>query len=312
MGYGYWLSMELGKTLILTHHSRLGDPVLSIPLHRALAPICDLHSNVGDRYRSIFHLSGVHPTWTDELQPKSFGEILRTARALREQRFRTIFLIRPSFRAALLARLAGIPVRVGEASEGRGFLLTHKVPYSATRNELDHLSTLAGLVGVDVKREWNFQPSGDVVQRIRAELGSATIGIVPGVSWHGKAVPTEIWRDVIQKLQGSGHACALLGGPGDNRYADQLADTGAIHLGERFDLEGLIAAFQSLKVVAAADGGLYHLSVASGTPTVGIFGPTSSKRWGHDWGDNVTIQSPENSNDKLHPNTLLDAIESRL
>ncbi|RYG17885.1 hypothetical protein EON82_23315, partial [bacterium] len=56
-------------------------------------------------------------------------EVMRQARDLRTYGFDACLLVNRSVRAALLARLAGIPIRVGHPREGRGALLTHRVPY---------------------------------------------------------------------------------------------------------------------------------------------------------------------------------------
>src|SRR5579871_1390378 len=52
----------------------------------------------------------------------------RTARELRGQRFDCAILMQNAFEAALLVWLAGIPRRIGYNRDGRGFLLTDRIP----------------------------------------------------------------------------------------------------------------------------------------------------------------------------------------
>ena len=63
---------------------------------------------------------------------------LAQAHRLREMGFDACVLVNRSVRAALLAKLAGIPIRIGHPVEGRGSLLTHRVAYDpfALRGDL--------------------------------------------------------------------------------------------------------------------------------------------------------------------------------
>jgi heptosyltransferase II len=70
-----------------------------------------------------------------ETVPRSFWEY---ARLLRKNHYDTAFVLKRSFSSAVLAWLAGIPQRVGFDTEGRGFFLTHRVPYEKkNRHEID-------------------------------------------------------------------------------------------------------------------------------------------------------------------------------
>jgi len=53
--------------------------------------------------------------------------IIGLSRYLRGQRFAAAVLLQRAIEAALIAYLARIPIRLGYSTDGRGFLLTHKV-----------------------------------------------------------------------------------------------------------------------------------------------------------------------------------------
>ena len=55
------------------------------------------------------------------------GGLLTLARELREKRFDAAILLQNAIEAAIIARLAGIPVRAGYSTDARGLLLTHPV-----------------------------------------------------------------------------------------------------------------------------------------------------------------------------------------
>src|SRR5205823_576761 len=58
---------------------------------------------------------------------REWGAKFRLARELAAERFDCAILLQNAFEAALLARLAGIPKRIGYDRDGRGWLLTDAV-----------------------------------------------------------------------------------------------------------------------------------------------------------------------------------------
>src|SRR5437764_1203531 len=58
---------------------------------------------------------------------RDWGAKWQLARELRAQRFDCAILLQNAFEAALLARLAGIPRRIGYDRDGRGWLLTDAI-----------------------------------------------------------------------------------------------------------------------------------------------------------------------------------------
>jgi len=74
---------------------------------------------------------------------------LKLAKDLKPFSFDMAFLLQNSFEAALITKMAGIPVRVGYKRDGRGILLTHGVKISAETRKKHHVhyyqDMLAGL-----------------------------------------------------------------------------------------------------------------------------------------------------------------------
>jgi ADP-heptose:LPS heptosyltransferase len=274
---------RIGKSLVLTHPARLGDSVLSLPLHRAIAMGGELESNVGLAYRFLFDLTSIKAGYPGPLYPKGASALFREARTLRGRRIQTVFLVRPNLRSAFLARFAGIPVRVGDATEGRGSLLTHRVK-APRSNQIDRLRAFGEAVGLEVPTEFGLPRP----ERVETDL----IGIVPGTSYSDKLIPPPALRGVCEKLIDAGYRLALLGGPGEERWSESLAGLPAENWIGRYSLPDLIEPLSSLRTVIAADGGLYHLSVACGVPSVGVYGPTTKRLWWHDWGCHVPVLAP--------------------
>jgi len=111
----------------------LGDAVMSLPALSAIRRrfpnaeivvlarpwVADLYAGETSINRVIrYHgASG----WRD------WGAKWKLARELRGERFDCAILLQNAFEAALLARLAGIPERIGYDRDGRGWLLTGPV-----------------------------------------------------------------------------------------------------------------------------------------------------------------------------------------
>jgi heptosyltransferase-2 len=291
--------MSKPKALLITHPARLGDTILSIPLHRALAQNYDLYSNAGEPYRFLFQELEGQITFTDPQAPKTLGEITRRAKELRNQSFQTAFILRPSFRSALLAKLAKIPERVGECTEARGFLLTHKLPYSPNMPELDRMDKFAELVNLKTDRQATLDVSPELIAKAAEALQGATIGIVPGGTWPQKLLPTETLRQTIRHLVERGHKVAMLGGPGDEIYCKPLAKEPLIDLVAKFKLNEMAGVLKALNLLITPDGGLSHFSVAVGTPALIAFGPTPHMRWGHHVDPHKTIVAPGSNMERL-------------
>ncbi len=70
----------------------------------------------------------------------------------------------------------------------------------------------------------------------------------------------------------------MLGGPGEKTLATEIVADGARDLtGD--DLRDAILALASASVAVSNNSGLLHVAAAVGTPSIGIFGPTSPWHW---------------------------------
>lgn len=296
--------MDLGKCLVLTHPARLGDSVLSLPLHRAIAQRFPLESNIGEPFRFLLELAGIDAAYSGPLYPKGARALFQEARRLRERQFRTVFLVRPNFRSALLAYLARIPIRVGDTTEGRAALLNHRVDVPARSNQIERLRAFGAAVALDVPPIFGLPTS--------PKLDPPTVGIVPAASYSDKIIPPEALRFVCHRLLDLGYRLALLGGPGQEPWSEPFQDIPAEDWVGRYSLPDLIAPLSSLRALVAADGGLYHLAVGCGVPSVGVYGPTKDKYWWHAWGDHVPVLAEGGEMSSVTGPQVWDAVSQTL
>ena len=118
--------------------------------------------------------------------------------------------------------------------------------------------------------------------------GAPILALGPTANWARKVWPADRFLTLARLLTGPGGALegariAILGGPGDQERAmaapvlDGLPD--AIDLVGRLDLPEAAATLARCALFVGNDSGLMHLSAATGTPTIGLFGPTPASEY---------------------------------
>jgi len=73
----------------------------------------------------------------------------------------------------------------------------------------------------------------------------------------------------------------IVGGPSERELASQIATGGGADVRDLtgHDLRDAILALAAADAAVSNDSGLLHVAAAIGTPTIGIFGPTSPWHW---------------------------------
>jgi len=71
----------------------------------------------------------------------------------------------------------------------------------------------------------------------------------------------------------------VLGGPGEKSLAQEIVGNTEARDFTAVDLREAILALASASAAVSNDSGLLHVAAAIGTPTIGIFGPTSPWHW---------------------------------
>jgi ADP-heptose:LPS heptosyltransferase len=115
------------------------------------------------------------------------------------------------------------------------------------------------------------------------------LAIGPTANWGMKVWPAERFVALVGALTAPGGALpgarvVVLGGPGEQERgmaAPVLAALpGAINLVGSLALPEVAAAIARSALFVGNDSGLMHLSAATGTPTLGLFGPSSVREYG--------------------------------
>ncbi len=280
----------------------VGDAVMTLPALEALAAACPQAELtvlakpwVAPVYAAapcrpkvmLLDAKGLH---------KGLRGRLRLAKELGTMGFDWAVLLQNAFEAGLIAWLARIPVRVGYASDGRGPLLTHRVPRTPAVRQVHetsyylHMLRGAGLLPQEPPPE-GVQPRlqlpgehetwADEFLASRGLKGGRLLGLAPGAAFGpAKCWPADRFAGAARELQADSFDGVLLfGSPGEAATTAQVAadlnKTKVIDLAGRTDLGQALALLKRLSMFITNDSGLMHAAAALGAPTVAVFGSTN-------------------------------------
>jgi heptosyltransferase-2 len=190
-----------------------------------------------------------------------------------------------SFSSAWLAFRSGARVRIGFRGEGRDFLLTHALPRPA-RGDM-HLSreylSLGSALGVRPPGSLPAlasPPAGDAGERLVAGSAAGFAILGPGATFGpAKRWAPDRFAAVGRRLAGRGLEVLVCGIAAERdlcRTVVHAIGEGARTLAGETDLPAQAALCARASLAVCNDSGLAHLAAAMGTPTVAIFGSTSS------------------------------------
>ena len=240
---------------------------------------------------------------------------LAQAHRLRAMGFDACVLVNRSVRAALLAKLAGIPIRIGHPVEGRGSLLTHRVAYDPSLFEATSTAELIRPLQVEVANPIPRVSLTDAERRAGDERrDGADLAIQPGARYDLKRLPLPALIDAARAWQAAGRRIVMVGGPDERTETDALIaglDAPVVDLVGRCGVRETMAVLAGASVAVGADTGVMHLAVAVGCPTVQAFGPTPVAKWGHAYAPHRILTAPDGCMASLTAGELLSAVGAR-
>jgi len=321
--YGRPATSAAPRSLLLIRPDHLGDLLFLTPalhsLRRAL-PEARITLLVGPWSQAIVQgnpdldavLTCPFPGFTRRAKTSLWAPyrlLAAQARALRNRGYDAAVILRfDHWWGAWLTAAAGIPRRIGyDRPETRPFL-THALPYTSGRHEVEQNATLLGaLVG------GLAGPLGPTRYRVTAEdrawaaawlegAGHAAtdrlVAIHPGAGAAVKQWPISAWAAVANALaQQHGVRIVLTGSAGERDLTTATAaqlTRPALDAAGRTTLGQLAALYERCAAVLGADSGPLHLAVAVAAPTVHLYGPVAATEFGP-WGDpaeHVVLTTP--------------------
>ena len=220
---------------------------------------------------------------------KGIGGRLKLAAELRKQRFDAVIILPNSFDSALVPWLAGIPVRLGKRSDGRGLLLTgrYSPDESAIGHEVDYYLDLVRHFGFTGQATTPHLDTTAAEDRIATALlanhgiGEQTfvLGINPGATFgSAKRWYPERFAEVARRLAAEWQArIVIFGGSGETAIAASIEEHlfgDCLNLAGKTTVRDLMALIKRCNFFITNDSGPMHIAAAFGVPLVAIFGPT--------------------------------------
>ncbi len=220
------------------------------------------------------------------------------ATQFRARGYRTALILPRTWKSAIAPALAGIPERIGFVGEFR-FGLVNKWRWGekAMPRFIDKNAALALPAGAPLPAEWpvpQLKVPAEEAERWRQHNGLGTgpaIALAPGSV--GAAKRWTYYPEAARLLGDKGFDVWVVGGPGEKTLAQEIVAAGGIRVRDLTgnDLRNGILAMAAASVAISNDSGLMHIAAALGTPTMGIFGPTSPYLWAPLNGLAATVQT---------------------
>lgn len=286
------ITLGAGDRVLVTRLNYLGDVVLSLAMVDALRrayPEIEIDYLTRDPAASLITPDPRFArvlVWRDGVRAA-----LSMVATLRSRRYRAAVDLYSNPRSAWLSWLSGAPVRIGGNRRGRRLLYTHRVQPPAGTPVIDVFMEYAKPLGVNGP---SAKPVLAISARERDEAeahlehaGAAAamrtprIGVHPGGKWSVKRWPAAHFAELVDRLEKAGARVVVFTGPDERGATDEVirrVTTSPARL-EPLDIRATAAVISCLDAMVACDGGIMHTSVATGTPTVGIFGSSQSSVW---------------------------------
>jgi heptosyltransferase-2 len=235
------------------------------------------------------------------------GGFLRTARKIRASRFDLAVLFQYAFGAGLMVWLAGVPERLGHATDGRRLLLTRPValrPEDRQRHVVDLYLELLRRAGLEAGRSDPVFYLGAEAERVAEEklagrglAGSFLLGLAPGAAFgSAKRWSAERFAAAADRiLEKTGGAALIFGGDSEavvSRAVREGMKAPAWDLAGGTSLTEAGALIQRCGLFLTNDSGLMHVAGAVGTPLVAVFGSTDAATTGPAASRARVVQSP--------------------
>jgi heptosyltransferase II len=299
----------------IIRHRFIGDTLLMLPMLAALRT-AKPHAHITvmsapDSAPLLAQCPYVDQVWVFGTHTSLYGHAVKgfwqAVSKARQARFTAALVLKRSLSSAVLPWLAGVPVRVGHATEGRSLLLTKALPYHPALHESESFKALLDAF-LGQATPLTALPQVWLTPTEQTEVSALWAQHIPdravrhmafhiGASNSGKQWPLAHFVQLAKLWLGQhpGHHLHVLGGPADAPQAQALLTALPVALAPQVSVwAGKLALRQTADLLqrvgglVSSDSGLSHLAAAVGTPVTVIFGPTNPQKW-HPMGPGHTV-----------------------
>lgn len=293
----------LNMKILVIRYRFIGDTILMIPFLRNLryaypdAQIDVLAGPVSGEILGncpyindliMFDTTRKHRYENTDTKKQSFWSYVKF---LRQRKYDKVYVLKRSLSSAILAFCAGIKQRIGYNTEGRGLLLTKRVPYIKNRHEVECFLDLLRYDGIEIKdnhlENWIYSDSGFINENDKLRvLVHATSGNI------NKQWPPEYFAQVITYLSNTLKARVYYTGTQQDAQLyekihsliPEKLDIEPINLCGKLSIKDSTALISKMNFVIGSDSGTLHIAASVNIPVIGIYGPMNPQKW-VTWGD---------------------------
>ena len=301
----YNAAMPRPRNIVIFLPNWVGDVVMATPALRALRRhFKDARIHHAGKPIALETLGGtdladggIADRWSQRARPAGLLEMLERLRA---GRFDLAILLPNSFRSAMTARLAGIGCVAGYRRDGRGWLLTEKIP--PPRDErgrlravsaIDYYLALAAMLGARCdSRRMELAVTGpeeaeaeEILRRAGVDGRRPCVMLNPGASFGpSKMWPPRRFAAVADALiERHGAQIIVNAAPSERSIAAEVGEAmrhrPAVNFADRDNTIGLLKSLvRRCTLLITNDTGARHIAAALGIGVVSLFGSTDP-RW---------------------------------
>ncbi len=212
----------------------------------------------------------------------------KLAERLKAEGYGSALVMPKTWKSALAPFLAGIPERTGLVGEAR-FIVVNDLRFGQRKlpRMVDECTSLALPRGSRLPAQWPAPelkvPPTEVAdwrdKRGLAAHSRPAVALAPGAVGPAKRWPTAAYAALCRRLLADGIDVWVVGGPGEKSLAQEIVGDSQARDLTATDLREAILALAAATAAVSNDSGLLHVAASLGTPTIGIFGPTSPWHW---------------------------------
>jgi heptosyltransferase-2 len=291
---------QIIKRVVVRGTNWVGDSVMTVPALRALRrvlPEAELTLAIRPGTQGLF----ADAEFVDKIlvyDRRGLLSVMPQVRKWREGAFDLAILFQNAFEAALIPFLAGVPLRLGYATEARQPMLTHPVSlpdWRTTRHEVFYYlylitaleQLLFGTSSIcEQEPDAGLELSGSRKEEATRLLNShgvtsesKLVAICPGsINSRAKRWPAEAYAALADLLI-EDHSQVLLIGSKEEMDVSHQVTTRMRHqatvLTGQTSLDQITAVLGLVDLIVTNDTGPAHVAAALGRPTLVIFGPTN-------------------------------------
>lgn len=288
------------KRVVVRGTSWVGDSIMTIPALRALRrilPDASITLAIRPGGKGIF--SGVD--FVDDIlvyDRRNALSVFGQVREYKKRQFDLAVLFQNAFEAALIPFLAGVPVRLGYATESRQVMLTHPLPlpdWRSSKHEVFYYLYLITALEQSLFRTSTIceadpdisltisEPRKSEASQLLRSYGVAeeksVVAICPGsINSRAKRWPAESYAALADHLIEDRREVVLIGSKDETDVTNEVTSRmkhRPIVLTGKTTLDQLTAVMALVDLVVTNDTGPAHIAAALGCPTIVIFGPTN-------------------------------------